>query len=43
MKKNIYKKYAELFIKAQNATGRDEANFLIKKAEKLQNKLAISM
>ena len=43
MKKNIYIKYAELLVKAQNATGRDEANFLIKKAAKLQNKLSFSM
>ena len=43
MKKNIYKKYAELLVKAENATGRDEANFLIKKAANLQNKLALSM
>ena len=43
MKKNFYKKYAQLLVKAANATGRNEANFLIKKAEKLQNKLAISM
>ena len=43
MKKNIYRKYAELLVKAQNATGRDEANFLIKKVTKLQNKLALSM
>ena len=43
MKKNIYKKYAELLVKAENATGRDEANFLIKKAAKLENKLAISL
>tara|TARA_Y100001970_G_scaffold15405_1_gene17327 strand:- start:5172 stop:5303 length:132 start_codon:yes stop_codon:yes gene_type:complete len=43
MKKNIYKKYAELLVKAQNVTGRDEAKFLIKKAAKLQNKLSLSM
>ena len=43
MKKKIYKKYTELLVKAENATGRKEANFLIKKAEKLQNKLALSM
>ena len=41
MKKNINKKYAELLIKAQNATQRDEAIFLIKKAKKLQSKLAL--
>ncbi len=43
MKKNIYKKYAELLVKAQNAIGRDEANLLIKKAEKLQNKFVLSI
>ena len=43
MKKNIYKKYVELLVKAENASGRDEANFLIKKAAKLENKLAISI
>ena len=43
MKKNIYKKYAELLFKAENATRRDEANILIKKAAKLKNKLALSM
>ena len=43
MKKNIYKKYAELLVKAENATGRKEAIFLIKKAAKLQNKFALSM
>ena len=43
MKKNIHKKYAELLVKAENATGRQEANFLIKKATKLQSKLALSM
>ena len=41
MKKNINKKYAELLIKAQNATKRNEAIFLIKKANKLQLKLAL--
>ena len=41
--KKIYKKYNELINLAENATGRKEANFLIKKAEKLQNKLALSM
>ena len=30
MKKNINKKYAELLIKAQNATKRDEAIFLLR-------------
>ena len=43
MKKNIYKKYAELLVKAQNATGRNEANLLIKKAAKLQNKFVLSI
>ena len=43
MKKNIYKKYAELLVKAENATKRDEANFLIKKAAKLQKKLSLSI
>ena len=43
MKKNINKKYAELLVKAENVTGRDEANFLIKKAEKLKNKLILSL
>ena len=43
MKKNIYKKYAELLVKAENATERKEAIFLIKKAAKLQNKFALSM
>ena len=42
MKKNINKKYAELLIKAQNATKRNEAIFLIKKAKKLQSKLALA-
>ena len=40
MKKNINKKYAELLMRAQNATKRNEAIFLIKKAKKLQLKLA---
>ena len=43
MKKNINKKYAELLIKAQNATKRHEAIFLIKKAKKLQSKLALAI
>ena len=43
MKKNINKKYAELLIKAQNTTKRNEAIFLIKKAKKLQTKLALSI
>ena len=43
MKKNINKKYAELMIKAQNVTQRDEAIFLIKKAKKLQSKLALAI
>ena len=41
MKKSFYKSYAELLVKVQNATGRDEAKFLIKKAAKLQSKLAL--
>ena len=43
MKKNINKKYAELLIRAQNATKRDEAILLIKKAKKLQLKLALAI
>ena len=43
MKKNINKKYAEILIKAQNATTRNEAIFLIKKAKKLQTKLALAI
>ena len=43
MKKNINKKYAELLIKAQNATKRNEAIFLIKKANKLQSKLKLAI
>lgn len=43
MKKNINKKYAELLMKAQNATNRNEAIFLIKKAKKLQTKLALAI
>ena len=43
MNKKINKKYAELLIRAQNATKRDEAIFLIKKAKKLQLKLAIAI
>ena len=43
MKKNINKKYAKLLIRAQNATKRDEAIFLIKKARKLQDKLALAI
>ena len=43
MKKNINKKYAELLIKAQNATKRNEAIFLIKKANKLQSKLTFTI
>ena len=43
MKKNINKKYAELLIRAQNATKRNEAIFLIKKAKKLQHKLALAI
>ena len=43
MKKNINTKYAELLIRAQNATKRNEAIFLIKKAKKLQLKLALAI
>ena len=43
MKKNINKKYAELLIRAQNATKRNEAIFLIKKAKKLQSKIALAI
>ena len=43
MKKNINKKYAELLIRAQNATERNEAIFLIKKAKKLQLKLPLAI
>ena len=43
MKKDINKKYAELMIKAQNVTQRDEAIFLIKKAKKLQSKIALAI
>ena len=43
MKKKINKKYAELLIRAQNATERNEAVFLIKKAKKLQSKLALAI
>ena len=43
MKKNINKKYAELLIRAQNATKRNEAIFLIKKAKKLQIKFALAI
>ncbi len=43
MKKNINKKYAELLIRAQNATKRNEAILLIKKAKKLQLKLALTI
>ena len=43
MKKKINKKYAELLIRAQNATKRNEAIFLIKKAKKLQSKLALAI
>ena len=42
MKKKINKKYAELLIRAQNTTERNEAIFLIKKAKKLQSKLALA-
>ena len=43
MKKKINKKYAELLIRAQNATERNEAIFLLKKAKKLQFKLALGI
>ena len=43
MKKNINKKYAELLIRAQSATKRNEAIFLIKKAKKLQSKLILAI
>ena len=43
MKKNINKKYAELLIRAQNTTKRNEAIFLLKKAKKLQLKLALAI
>jgi len=43
MKKNINKKYAELMFRAQNAAKRSEAIFLIKKAKKLQQKLALAI
>ena len=43
MKKNINKKYTKLLLRAQNATKRNEAVFLIKKAEKLQSKLALAI
>tara|TARA_B100001115_G_scaffold147636_1_gene116173 strand:- start:170 stop:301 length:132 start_codon:yes stop_codon:yes gene_type:complete len=43
MKKNINKKYAELLIRAQNATKRNEAIFLIKKAKKLHAKLTLTI
>ena len=43
MKKNINKKYAELLIRAQITTKRNEAIFLIKKAKKLQSKLALAI
>ena len=43
MKKNINKKYTRLLLRAQNATKRDEAVFLIKKAQKLQSKLELAI
>ena len=43
MKKNINKKYAELLIRAQNATKRNEAIFLIEKAKQLQLKLELAI
>ena len=42
MKKNINKKYAELLIRAQNATKRNEAIYLIKKAKELQLKFTLA-
>jgi len=43
MKKNINKKYTKLLLRAQNVTKRNEAVFLIKKAKKLQSKLALAI
>ena len=43
MKKNINKKYAKLLFRANNATKREEAVYLIKKAEKLQTKITLSI
>ena len=43
MKRKNLKKYAELLIKAENATGRNEALILIKKAAELQSKLSLSL
>jgi len=43
MKKNINKKYTELLFRAQTATKRNEAIFLIKKATKLQSKLGLAI
>ena len=43
MKKIINKKYTKLLLRAQNATKRDEAVFLIKKAYKLQSKLELAI
>ena len=43
MKKNINKKYTKLLLRAQNATKRHEAVFLIKKAQKLQSKLELAI
>jgi len=43
MKKKINKKYADLLIRAQNVTERNEAIFLIKKAKKLQSKLSLAI
>ena len=39
MKKKIVKKYADLILQANNATGRKEAVGLIHKASKLKTKL----
>ena len=38
MKKKIVKKYADLILHANNATGRKEAVALIRKAAKLKSK-----
>ena len=43
MKKNINRKYAELLIKAQNTTKRNEAILLIKKAKQLQLKFSLAI
>ena len=43
MKKNINKKFTKLLVRAQNATERNEAILLIKKAKKLQSKLSLAI